>query len=63
MDLVVSGGRFIRDAESVCLEHDMPNNEVAGAESVASRFKVKYEKSSVDLGGSDQRVGNVSDSR
>jgi hypothetical protein len=49
VDRVASGGRFIRLAASICLEQEMPKRDVAGFESVASRLRVKYEKSSVLL--------------
>jgi hypothetical protein len=49
VDRVTSGGRLISELASVCLEHDIPNKEVAGSDAVALRRSVKYEKSSVDL--------------
>jgi len=49
VDLVTSGERLIRRFESICLEHEMPNSDVAGSVAVAFRWSVKYENSSVDL--------------
>ena len=50
VDRVTSGCRLISELASVCLEHDIPNKDVAGCDAVALRWSVKYEKSSVDLG-------------
>jgi hypothetical protein len=65
VDRVASGGRFIRLAASICLEHEMPKRDVAGFESVASRLRVKYEKSSVLLCSTtaSQRMESVSERR
>jgi hypothetical protein len=49
VDRVTSAGRTSSCDASICLVHDMPNNDVADSVSDAGRKSVKYEKSSVAL--------------